>query len=127
MNWRAFFLTGLFIVAIDQVSKRAVIDAQLPYVFNNGFSFGLWQGVGVWAPLILLCVVAIDAYKQGIYFPDVLILAGGISNMIDRLSGQGVIDWIRFFTIWFNIADISITIGVLWIVVRSSLRTKHSL
>lgn len=125
MTGRTLLLGACSIVAIDQISKYAVIGIQKLYVVNKGVSFGLGQGMNAWIFGMLLLVVLLDALKRGIHFSDVLILAGGLSNMLDRLFYRGVVDWIRISMLWFNIADISITIGVIWIL-KSSLRTSRS-
>jgi signal peptidase II len=50
----------------------------------------------------------------------ILILAGAASNLFDRLVYGYVIDYIdlSYFTI-FNIADILISVGVVWLLLRS--------
>lgn len=50
---------------------------------------------------------------QGV-FPLLLILGGGASNIIDRVQLGYVRDPLHIGTLYFNIADICIAIGILW-------------
>jgi signal peptidase II len=47
------------------------------------------------------------------------VLAGGVSNIIDRLIYNGVVD---FVSLWqfpvFNLADVFISLGAIWLVVN---------
>ena len=119
-------LLGIFIIAIDQIAKYAIVRVSALHVLNRGFSFGIGQYSSGWIFVVVLFVVWFDAVKHGVRVADVLLLSGGVSNIIDRLIYRGVLDWIHIWTLWFNIADISIMSGVLWIFL-SSLRTRTSL
>lgn len=63
----------------------------------------------------------------------ILVLAGGISNLIDRIARGFVVDFIDVNILNFpnfNIADISITIGImilLIILIKKSLFTKEDI
>ena len=88
---------------------------------NNGIAFGLfYRHEGVLIAIISLSIVFLfwwghrasshdrsDALSLG------LVVGGAIGNWIDRLRGGGVIDFFDF-RVWpvFNIADISISVGV---------------
>jgi len=99
----------------------------LTLVHNSGVAFGLFKGrvpLFIFTSLfaIVLIIMALRdkkdraegcAKKGRIYrIALVLILAGGLSNLIDRISLGYVIDFIDF-RIWpvFNLADSAITIG----------------
>lgn len=110
-----FFVCCLVILA-DQVSKEVVARGHFPQTVNQGFSFGLGTGIGTGVLLALLSLVIFDSVKRGLRLPDLLIISGGFSNILDRFFHGGVIDWIRISSLWFNFADISITMGVAWIV-----------
>jgi len=64
---------------------------------------------------------------------SLLIIAGGIGNLIDRIARDGrVTDFIYmeagpFHTGIFNVADIAITLGVLWLFVSSLIPRKAQL
>jgi len=61
-----------------------------------------------------------------------LILAGAISNLIDRIVWGGVIDWLSvpIFNLKNNLADWAIFVGLSWLILkeicryRSFLKTK---
>lgn len=112
----------LFIL-LDQASKLAVLKFFSEIVvLNTRGVFGIfpWWGfvLGMLGVLwILWKKRTILAGVQGLSF--VLIFAGGISNIIDRVLWGGVVDFIK---IWrfpvFNIADVFISVGTIIGVVR---------
>jgi signal peptidase II len=96
-------------------------------VWNHGVGFGLLKqhaGVGVYAlvGLALLLSVLLWRYtgQQGgslAKWAGGLIIGGALGNAIDRLRFGAVVDFLDFFwrdAHWpaFNLADVSITIGV---------------
>ncbi|MDP2940194.1 MAG: signal peptidase II [Candidatus Omnitrophota bacterium] len=145
-NNLSFNIGSLFlIILIDQVLKAFILkslqpDHSLPIiknifhislVLNKGIAFGLFKNqilfylvlpimAIIW--LILILFFSKES-KQGIdrlyYFALSLILAGAISNLIDRLRFGFVIDFLDF-RIWpvFNLADCAITIGVTITILR---------
>ncbi len=85
---------------------------------NSGFSFGLGQNLLpgasylVLAGLLLVWLLWRKIDQVGWW----LIVAGGIANGISRLIWGQVWDyfhWNSLFSLWFNLADISITLGVI--------------
>lgn len=62
-----------------------------------------------------------------VFVPAVMILAGGIGNLIDRISNHGLVtDFINLGigpvrTGIFNVADMAVTFGVVALVIRSFL------
>lgn len=91
------------------------------YAINYGVAFGLGSNQLVLSILIIIVIVVIVHYLIRAYleknslavFSLTLILAGSLSNLIDRLRYGFVIDYIdlKWFTV-FNLADIMITVGV---------------
>jgi signal peptidase II len=99
----------------------------LTFVWNRGVSFGLFQAdsmigrllLSAFALLVMVVMVvwlwraerALMAASLG------LIIGGAFGNLIDRLRFGAVVDFVDFSDIhfiWvFNVADSSITIGVL--------------
>lgn len=131
------------VVSLDQLSKSWVI-AWLPeghwwspwsgeaaeifritHITNSGAAFGLFPNQGSFFILIaIIVVVAIVLYYRRLPAEDWLIrvslglqLGGAIGNLIDRLRFGYVIDFIDI-SFWpvFNLADASITVGVLLII-----------
>jgi len=84
---------------------------------NYGFSLGLGQNL--LSPIIYL-VLAISflvwvCFQKKKYLGYWLIVGGGLTNGISRLIFGYVWDyfhWNYLFSVWFNLADVSITLGV---------------
>ena len=49
-----------------------------------------------------------------VVYPLVLIVAGGASNILDRVQLGYVRDPLVLGSLYFNVADICIAIGILW-------------
>lgn len=107
------------LVFIDQLSKYLVRHGGGFYICNPGISFSIALPVMLfwffWIFIISNIIYAIYSNKFSIYKPALyLILAGAISNILDRLYFGCVIDFINFgFWSVFNLADAFITIGVI--------------
>lgn len=128
-------LAGI-IIAIDQVSKWWVyhmVDRvyswgplSIDLVFNQGVSWGLLQNIlQPWMVTMLVVVITAGvvwyAYTQFLQNRciggEVLVIAGSVSNLIDRMIYPGVLDFIELsYAGWswpvFNIADVSIVVGI---------------
>ena len=136
LNWAGLFFS---IIALDQATKWLVLTyvkkniTILPFVsfqlvFNRGISWGLFHSnqatqfalvtTAIISIIVLLAWVTINRWKQGkSIFGETLVLAGAISNLLDRFFFHGVIDFILLsYKGWswpyFNLADMSIVIGV---------------
>lgn len=92
----------------------------LNYVQNTGASFGMFQGgntllIGVMVAIIgYLLYSWKDLYAQGkwVQWGCLLILAGALGNLYDRITLGYVVDFLDFL-VWpvFNVADSAITVG----------------
>ena len=134
-----FFLLSALIILIDQISKniisvnnKSLINKDLilfsfDYVKNYGAAFNLFNGSRIFLSLLSIIVSFFIIYyllnKKNTTFIDLLgysfILGGTIGNGFDRITKGYVIDFINLNFIdfpVFNIADISINIGVIFIV-----------
>lgn len=123
------------VIGADQLSKAAVRSSivpgetrgvlpgiQLVNTRNQGVAFGFLPGdhvvvtvlVGV-ALLVLLVYFARNRDKPLIWLPTGMLLGGALGNALDRVRVGYVTDFIKFPLGWppFNLADASITIGVL--------------
>ena len=132
-----FLLAGIIIV-LDQYTKNLVRanlnygevwtpwEWLMPYArivhwYNTGVAFGLFQGMGLlftFLPLIVVIFILIfySRLAGGNWWLRVAIgleLGGAIGNLIDRIKIGHVTDFISIgdFAV-FNVADASITIGV---------------
>jgi len=97
-------------------------------LFNRGISWGMLHTASNWVFIIISCVIAIITsmlavytylrWRQGVSIGgECLVLAGSLSNIVDRIIYKGVVDFILLsFNEWswpiFNIADMAIVIGV---------------
>jgi signal peptidase II len=129
----------LAVVALDQITKRIVEHSILPgdehrllpgieivNTRNRGVAFGFLPGrhlavtllVGV-ALLVLLVYFARNSSKALIWLPTGMVLGGALGNILDRLRAGSVTDFIKLPLGWppFNVADASITLGVLLLVI----------
>jgi len=133
-----FFFVALAVVALDQLTKhlvRAALDPgeawpddgwllSLVNVSNSGAAFGILQGQTTF--LIVTSLVGVAAIVLYYFFPPLehgllrvalgLQLGGAAGNLIDRVRFGEVTDFVNF-EYWpaFNVADASISIGVVTI------------
>jgi len=127
-------LIAALVVAADQGTKALVRsglergdrDAVFPgielvNVRNSGVAFGLFEDGGVLLVVIaavavvaLLAFFATHARRPLVWLPTGLLLGGAAGNLIDRAREGAVTDFIDI-PLWpaFNLADTSITVGVL--------------
>ncbi len=96
---------------------------ELVYVLNEGVAFSMFSGswfMVILLPLVTVMVLVILLFmgKLGGGFNDfcfIMIISGGIGNLIDRILYGHVVDFFNFtfvdFAV-FNVADCFITVGV---------------
>ena len=140
----ADFIVFLILVAVDQVTKYFVLEHlkdrpainivdgvfELQYLENRGAAFGMLQNgkvFFVFAAIVMLTAIVFVLVKAPVFrkyrpwhVSLVLIAAGGIGNMIDRLRLDYVVDFLYFSLIdfpIFNVADIFVTVGTLFFVI----------
>ena len=136
-------------VVLDQASKLAIVGSMqlyqsipirpyfnLTYVHNTGAAFSFLSEAGGWqrwffAGLALVISVVIAVWLARLKRHETLlavalslVLGGAIGNLIDRLAYGYVIDFLDvYYQNWhwpaFNIADSSITLGVILMLVES--------
>ena len=89
-------------------------------IFNNNILFFIIMNIIIVLLIILLIISKIKDINKYSLIGISIVLAGGISNLIDRLSRGFVIDYIDINKLInypiFNIADIFIVIGFIIIV-----------
>lgn len=129
------------LTVVDQLSKYAVVSTvkadgpveflfglfQLRYVENTGAAFSSFSDnttfLTVFTSLVIAaCVLVLLTRKIEPLFPNiclVLIVAGGLGNLIDRIHYGYVVDFIEPLFIdfaVFNFADCCITVGVFMLI-----------
>lgn len=122
MIWRYFVLL-LVIILSDQITKSLLSYKNTFTRLNLGISFGLFPKemaffLSLSACILLGFIIIFMARKNLIGYKRlalILLLSGGISNVVDRFRFEGaVVDWISFLQIFtFNIADAAIFLGVI--------------
>ncbi|MBO4934660.1 MAG: signal peptidase II [Clostridia bacterium] len=132
-----FFLLSAALVATDQITKALAVAylkpvttvpiirdvLHLTYRENTGAAFSILNGFR-WGFVILAVIVCgIVIYinvsrkidSKLFYASSILVVAGAIGNVIDRIATGAVVDFIDFRLIdfpVFNFADICLTVGV---------------
>lgn len=119
----------LFLISIDQIIKFLVIDRiiiifKFPFINyseNYGAAFSLFENEKIFLIIASLVVIGFVVYYYSKYkslqLGFSLILAGAISNLIDRIFRGYIIDFINV-GIWpvFNLADVYNVVGVLMVI-----------
>lgn len=105
-------------------SREITSFFNLTMVWNEGISFGLFHGSGVWilVGLSLIITVVFSGWmlRSTSWFQTValaLVIGGAIGNVADRLRFGAVADFFDFHVMgWhypaFNIADCGIVVGI---------------
>lgn len=91
------------------------------YVENDGIAFGMFKGFNKFFLIFNSAVLAFLLYvrrsfKERLpYYSIHLIIGGALGNIYDRISHGYVVDFIdlKYFPAVFNIADFSITCGII--------------
>ncbi len=117
---------ALVTTSLARGEERALIaGARLVNTRNTGIAFGQLQDGGVVvAVLVALAVAALLAYfarnarRRLMWLPTGMLLGGALGNIVDRVREGAVIDFLKL-PYWpaFNVADASITIGVVILLV----------
>jgi|ERR1035441_8239738 signal peptidase II len=136
--WVRVALILLVVVAADQLSKHLIRQSILPgeernvlpglqlvNTRNRGVAFGFLPGnhlgvtlvVGL-ALIALIVYFALHATRPLIWLPTGMLIGGALGNILDRLRDGSVTDFIKLPLGWppFNLADTSITLGVLLLI-----------
>jgi len=143
------FFIVCFIVLIDQISKNyiyqnkvqyespvPIIDGiiNFTYLENTGIAFGLFSNMEASSIFFIIFPIIITFYlisllqdkefqSNSSQISLLLIIGGAIGNIIDRIFRGYVVDFIQFdidiFPYVFNIADSSVTIGLLFLLCSS--------
>ena len=150
MNWLISVLLCAVLVVADQLIKAwatAVLAPvgtmpllpgiiQLRYVLNDGAAFSMLAGKqGFLIAFTGVALAAVAAYlvirrPKGLDRAAwLLILAGGIGNLIDRVANHMVVDYldVQFMTFAvFNFADVCVCTGVGLLILSLILEEVHA-
>ncbi len=117
-NKKIFLALFLFIlVFFDFAVKQLIRSFGGFFVCNAGISWGLYPNLSIFWPIIALFLIFVYFYfcnKEIYKIPLLLIISGGIANLLDRFFLGCVIDYIKipvFHFPLFNLADVWITCG----------------
>jgi signal peptidase II len=133
--WVRAGLVVIVVIVLDQLSKHLVRGSIVPgeernvlpgielvNTRNHGVAFGFLPGdqtlvtlvIGV-ALLALLVYFALHATRPLLWLPTGMLIGGALGNIFDRLRDGSVTDFVKLPLGWppFNLADTSITLGVL--------------
>jgi signal peptidase II len=122
------------VLILDQLTKHTIATGvaageqqkflpgiTLVHVRNTGVAFSLFSSGGALVlVLTLAALAALVGYlalrpdRPGLWLPTGMLIGGAVGNLIDRIGSGAVTDFIKL-PLWpaFNVADISITFGVL--------------
>lgn len=127
-------LIAALVIGLDQLTKHTLGTWIRPYevrhvipgltlvhVRNTGVSFSFLSGAGALVYVVVgLALLGLVAYLLArpaqplLWLPTGMLIGGAIGNLIDRVARGSVIDFIQL-PHWpaFNLADVSITFGVI--------------
>lgn len=114
----------------DSIVVNALCNFSLQW--NKGVSFGWFSFesplaslgllLGVLVIIVLFTFYTIGQYRAGkLLYGETLVLAGALSNIVDRFKHGAVVDYIDLhigswhFAV-FNVADMCICIGITWLI-----------
>lgn len=131
---RSARITALTVILVDETTKtfaRALLPLCVTHACgmvrlgpislsrqqNAGSAFGFAQGVWVWPVVAIVAVLAVPLLAQRSSHPaamlgGALVLAGGVSNLMDRMVAGSVTDFLSVGGhVFVNLADIALAGG----------------
>jgi signal peptidase II len=127
-------LVAAVVLILDQVTKHTIATGiaageekkflpgiNLVHVRNTGVAFSIFSGGGTLVLVFTLLALALlvgyfvrHPDRPWLWVPTGMLVGGAIGNLIDRIAKGAVTDFIKL-PHWpaFNVADMSITFGVL--------------
>ena len=141
--WLKAAAVAVVVIVLDQATKALVrsnirvgeTDGVFPgvdlvHVRNEGVAFSRFSSGGTIVTVIVaIALVALVAYfvthlhKPLVWLPTGMLLGGALGNIIDRARDGAVTDFIKL-PAWpaFNLADVSITFGVILLLYVTEFR-----
>jgi signal peptidase II len=130
---RAGLVAGI-VLGLDQLTKHTIASGVDPgeskkflpgidfvHVRNTGVAFSIFSGGGTLVLVftlvalgLLVTYFALHPDRPWLWIPTGMLVGGAVGNLIDRIANGAVTDFIKL-PHWpaFNVADMSITFGVL--------------
>lgn len=146
-GWLRAGLVAVAVLGLDQLTKALVRsdvavgekNEVLPFldighVHNDGVAFGFLGGGGAIVLAVTLAALALlvgffarNPGRPLLWLPTGMLLGGAVGNLVDRVHQGYVTDFIQL-PHWpsFNVADISITCGVIVLVVVLELNARSA-
>ncbi len=136
-TYTLFFVAFIAVLLIDQAIKQIFLGGfdwnseciSLNLTFNKGVAFSMLAFLGENLKYIQTALIAVvmgyvfwdKSIINEYALPLGLVLGGGVSNLLDRFTQEGVVDYVYWhcgfdFAI-FNFADVMIDLGVLLILI----------
>lgn len=93
---------------------------------NTGVGLGLFSNFPVWVTLIIGLVLLTFLWRAR-SGGERLILIGGLANLLDRLIFGSITDWLKlpWFSLWLNLADVYIVLGLGLVLGQSKIRRNE--
>ena len=140
-----FYVINVYNIDVSNLSSQYLtsINKYLNFhlIWNKGFAFGIFQNEISMVNYIYMFVMAIIAIavffyaisinKKIYYYGFSLIIGGAVGNLLDRYQYSAVLDFIdlhynNYHWYVFNIADISITLGCILIILLELFSKKEN-
>ena len=130
------------VVPVPYLMRHVTNFFNIVFTWNPGTAFSMFRGLGDSAPIIMILLTGLIIAWLAYYLfararsyeraPMICILGGALGNLVDRIRFGAVIDFLDLHIgalHWpsFNVADIFITIGVLWYVLNWYLARRNCL
>lgn len=113
-QYSCILVLGFGIGITDQILKYLILDSKA----NTGGFLGV--GVSGWLLTVLHILVVLGAgwwailhRQQQLAKVVFVVIIASISNLVDRLRWEYVIDYLQLFGVWFNLADLTVTLGLI--------------
>jgi lipoprotein signal peptidase len=116
---RSFFgVLFLALVSLDQLAKTTMPVRWI----NPGIAFSMFPGAGLSLGFLSVVVLALLTWtwrgRAAFYFPLILLWAGLLSNLYDRIAKGAVVDIFHLGPLMFNLADVWILSALTLFVLR---------